>query len=70
MTSDQHDLEACRQVLLKGMADQGVEVTVSTARPIIETPYEPNPMRCPHGTWFYMQPTSEQIAAWAKDGTW
>ena len=62
----EHD--GCRQVLVDGMAKHGVEATVSTAPPIIPTPYDQAPFRCPHGVNFYMAPTSEQIAEWRRDG--
>jgi hypothetical protein len=48
------------------MAELGCEVTVSAAIPLTPSPYEYNPMRCPHGTAFYMQPTAEQINAWRE----
>lgn len=66
--AEAHDVEACRNVVRSAMADLGVEVTVSTAPPIIDTPYDSSPMICPHGTTFYLAPTSEQIAKWAADG--
>jgi len=63
-----HDLEACRAVLRDGMAEMGTEVTVSTAAPLTPSPYEYNPMTCPHGVTFYMQPTTEQVLAWHEAG--
>lgn len=63
-----HDLEACRAVLREGMASMGVEVTVSTARPLVADDYEVAAYQCPHGTMFYMHPTGEQIAQWVRDG--
>lgn len=58
----------CRAFLRDQMAAQGVEVVVSTAPPLIRTPYTTDGMVCPHGTPFWLEPTSEQIAAWGRDG--
>lgn len=66
--SEQIEHEQCEHWLREGMANLGVEITVSTAPPIIETPYTLAAMRCPHGTDFWLEPTSEQIAAWTRDG--
>lgn len=63
-----HDVEACREVLRKGMADRAIEVTVSTEPHLIPTGYDQGSFVCPHGTRFYMEPTSEQRAEWARDG--
>ncbi|WP_409186693.1 hypothetical protein F9C11_21630 [Amycolatopsis sp. VS8301801F10] len=58
----------CRQFLIDGMAKLGVDATVSTEPPIVQSPYGENSFICPHGTRFWLEPTSEQIAQWAKDG--
>lgn len=58
----------CRGFLRDQMAARGAEVTVTTAPPLIRTPYTQDPFVCPHGVRFYLEPTSEQIAAWARDG--
>lgn len=50
------------------MASMGIEATVSTAPPIIATPYDQRPFICPHKVAYYLAPTSEQIAHWARDG--
>ena len=60
--------EDCAAFVRDGMAKLGCDVTVSTAPPIVATPYDNSPLRCPHGVTFWMAPTSEQIAQWAKDG--
>jgi hypothetical protein len=60
--------ENCRQVLKNMSAARGIEVTVSTEPPIICTPYTTDAFICPHGTRYWMEPTSEQIAEWARDG--
>lgn len=58
----------CAVYLRDRAAALGVEVTVSTATPLILTPYTTAPFTCPHGTTYYIEPTSEQIAQWARDG--
>jgi hypothetical protein len=60
--------EACRDLLKQQMAAKGIEVTISTAPPIIVSPYEEACFTCPHGTTYWMEPTSGQVAAWARDG--
>ncbi|MGW9196083.1 hypothetical protein [Micromonospora chersina] len=57
----------CADVVRQEMAKLGAEVTVSTARPLVMNPYV-EAIQCPHGTTFYYEPTSDQIAAWARDG--
>ena len=63
-----HDTEACRLVLVQTAKDLGLELVVSTAVPLTPSPYDYNPMRCPHGVTFYMQPTNEQIVRWREAG--
>jgi hypothetical protein len=58
----------CREFVRRKMAELGCEITVSTAPPLVEGEFENAGFRCPHGTTFWMQPTGEQIAAWARDG--
>lgn len=41
---------------------------VTHVAPIIPTLYEDVNLRCPHGVLWHMQPTSEQIAEWVRDG--
>ena len=62
------DHSHCANILLDGMAAQGVEVTVSTEPPLVAGPYTVAPFTCPHDVSFYMEPTGEQIAQWVKDG--
>lgn len=57
----------CPKVLRQELAKLGCEVTVSAAPPLVMNPYVDS-MRCPHGTVYYFEPTSDQIAAWARDG--
>lgn len=68
LSQTSHDLEACRVVLVNGMADLGAEVVVSTVPPLAPTPYDAGPWRCPHGTTFWMQPTNDQILKWRALG--
>ena len=62
--------DECTGVIKEVMASQGGDVTVSTAPPLVMTPYTVpgSAITCPHGVTYYMEPTSEQIAQWAKDG--
>lgn len=46
----------------------GCEITVSTARPLIVGPYGVNGYDCPHGATYWIEPTSEQIAEWNREG--
>jgi hypothetical protein len=62
------DHSGCSDYLKQEMAAKGVEVTVSTAPPIVAGPYEEACFTCPHGTTYWMEPTSEQRLAWAKAG--
>lgn len=57
--------EACKQVVLDLIAD--IEVTVTTAPPLIPSPWT-QAFTCPHGVKFYLEPTSDQRATWARDG--
>ena len=43
------------------------EITLSTEPPLVDNPYTAA-MKCPHGVTFYIEPTSDQIAQWARDG--
>ncbi|MBO0879978.1 MAG: hypothetical protein J2P17_06345 [Mycobacterium sp.] len=47
----------------------GADVTVSLARPLVNGPYTVDPVVCPHGVRFWIEPTGEQIATWAENGT-
>jgi len=58
----------CETLLRSKWAAVGTEVTISTAPPIIITPYTQDGLTCPHGITYWMEPTSEQIAQWARDG--
>ncbi len=58
----------CQQFLVNLYAAMGIEVAVSDRPPVVPTPYEDLRMRCPHGIRWYAEPTSDQQAAWARDG--
>lgn len=58
----------CPRVIVEGFAEKGGEVTVSTARPLAMGPYSGEGFLCPHGTAYWVEPTGDQIAQWAKDG--
>jgi hypothetical protein len=61
------DHTTCADVLREGMAP--CEITISTEPPLIVGPYTTDPFICPHGTAYWIEPTGEQIAQWAKEGT-
>lgn len=58
----------CAQLLIDEMAGRGAEVTVSVMPPLIRNPYTTDGFRCPHGVTYWLEPTSEQIAQWAREG--
>jgi len=66
MTPENH--ADCANHLRHSMAKLGCEVTVSTLEPLVRNAYGPEHMTCPHGVTFWYEPTSEQIAQWARDG--
>lgn len=68
MTRHPDEHKDCRGYLRDRFGRRGIEITVSTAPPLVLTPYTTNPFTCPHGTDYWVEPTSEQIAAWARDG--
>lgn len=67
MSAPKH--EECREVLRATAAERGVDIVVSTARPLVASPYGANSFRCPHGTEYFIEPSGEQITQWVKDGT-
>ena len=63
----------CATYVKDAMAKLGCDITVSDRPPIVESVYNPpgsgnGYITCPHGTTFYFEPTSEQIAEWVRDG--
>jgi hypothetical protein len=61
--------DECRTFLVQQMAAMGVEAVASPASPIIPPAYGATSFICPHGVEYWLEPTSDQIAAWAKAGT-
>jgi hypothetical protein len=45
------------------------EIVVSTAPPLVNSPYGANGYECPHGVTYWIEPASEQIARWNAAGT-
>jgi len=68
MTGTPENHVDCAQYLKEQSLAFGTEITVSTAPPLVDGPYENASFVCPHGTTFWIAPTGEQIAAWARDG--
>jgi hypothetical protein len=58
----------CGAIMRRFFAGVGIEATVSHLRPLVLTPYAQPGIRCPHGVVWFGEPTSDQIAAWARDG--
>jgi hypothetical protein len=63
------DHAGCREQLREQAATLGLDVTVSTAPPLVVGPYPPGGFRCPHGITYWIEPSGEQIAQWHRDGT-
>jgi hypothetical protein len=59
----------CPRLLKEAMAAGGAEITVSTLRPLVRGPYTTDPHICPHGTYYWIEPTGEQIARWVATQT-
>lgn len=62
------DHKTCRGSLAADAAALGVDITISTVRPLVIGPYTTDGFICPHGTTYWIEPTGEQIAQWVKDG--
>lgn len=65
--------DSCRQLIVDTMRRLGCEVAVSSKPPLVANPYvliyaERGVMSCPHGVAWWVEPTSDQQAQWAKDG--
>lgn len=59
----------CRELLIHMFADLGIEVAASPWQPWMQpTPWEELSMSCPHGIRWHAEPTSDQQAAWVRDG--
>ena len=61
------DHSTCAGQLRDSMAEEDIEVTVSTAPPLIRTEYTTDPFICPHGQPYWIEPTGEQIAKWRRE---
>jgi hypothetical protein len=59
--------DSCPTVLKDRMALLGIEIHVSTLPPVVSSPWT-EWLTCPHGTKFWYEPTTDQRAAWARDG--
>jgi hypothetical protein len=68
LVSAASDHDTCARVLTDGMAEKGIQVTVSTAPPLVVGPFVVDPFVCPHGVRFWFEPTGEQIAEWVRSG--
>ena len=62
------DHRDCADFLRAEMRQIGPEIVVSEQPPLVAGPYTTDPFPCPHGVNFWIEPTGEQIAQWAKDG--
>jgi len=60
--------DGCWQTLKSMMDDKGIEIIVSAQAPLMAGPYTTDPFTCPHGISYWIEPTSEQIAQWVRDG--
>lgn len=60
-------VDECWRELKDRMAAMGTQVTV-TMTPPPASPYNTEPLTCPHGVTYWIKPTSEQIATWVRDG--
>lgn len=58
----------CRGLIKRLAAEAGTDIVVSTARPLVASPYGANSFTCPHGTEYFIEPSGEQIAQWTRDG--
>jgi len=61
--------EFIRNTMARIGAESGrnCEIVISSAPPIVESPYGANGYTCPHGVTWWIEPTSEQIAEWNRE---
>lgn len=69
MSANPGDHADCADLLRREAAELGLEVTVSARPPVVRGPYTTEPFACPHGTAYWIEPTGEQIARWARGKT-
>lgn len=62
------DHKDCPGSLRANAARKGLDITVSTAPPLVAGPYTTKSLICPHGTIYWFEPTGEQIAEWVREG--
>lgn len=60
------DHTQCAALIRAIFAEHGGDVHVSIVPPIVVGPHPTEAATCPHGATFYIEPTGEQIAAWAR----
>jgi hypothetical protein len=60
--------DACGRFIRDFMAARNIEATISHLAPLVRTPYDMGAIWCPHGVAWYGEPTSDQVARWAKAG--
>lgn len=58
----------CAELLRRLLKDLGADAHVTHVPPILPPRYKAFAMRCPHGVVWHAEPTSEQEAAWVRDG--
>ena len=59
----------CGGYVRQRLRERGLDAHVTHIPPLFPTLYEDLAMTCPHGVTWHTAPTSEQIAAFVKDGT-
>ena len=58
----------CAAFMKQKMAELGCDINVSATPPIFASPYGAENLTCPHGTTYWYEPTSEQVAEWVRGG--
>lgn len=64
MADGNADHQDCPEQLRRGMAP--FDVTVSAAPPLVDGQFTTPAFVCPHGVPYWIEPTGEQLAAWAE----
>lgn len=59
----------CKQTIVDHFTAEGIDAHVTDLPPIVPTPYEPLNLCCPHGVLWFAEPTGDQRAKWASEGT-
>lgn len=63
------DRDGCGALLVRMYRERGIDANASTVPPLVDSGYEQLNVRCPHGVLWFVEPTSEQRAAWARERT-